>query len=310
MSHYPRLPLVLLTGITLALAACATKPDLDLTIHESDRGAVYVERIPDRSFQAAHPITLSADTMARVLRGVVVQDSRGVLGKLTANANKPEAVRAFGDEDVEYLAPLLVAGLTRAASDQQVGFHVIQSSAPTPSQSGGLTFCLSDLRSPGVCESEQPQGGTSVETTGGSLYAYGQSLYLTLTEYHHRAERAEMSTTANRRIFNPAGLANRTVHFVPESTKRPDSYRTARSTDATLVIDYGLLSTMPAASDMRSTTAQSPTPTKGAPTQRDADMDELRKEMQEIKKKLAEQEEERTRSTPSSFKSPAPRPTP
>jgi hypothetical protein len=284
------------------MSACATGPDLDLTIHESERGAVYVERIPDRSFQATHPVTVSLDTMARVLRGVVVQDSRGVFGKLAASAGKSEAVRAFGDEDVEYLAPLLVEGLTRAASDQQVGFHVIQIGTPIHSQSGGVTFCLSDLRSPGVCESEQPQGGTSAETTGGSLYAYGRSLYLTLTEYRHRAERAESSTSVSQRIFNPKGLANRTVHFVPESAKRPDSYRTARSTDATLVIDYNLLATMPMplAPEIRSTAAQPAIPVKGEPTQRDTDLDEMRKELRDIKKKLAEQEAERTRSSPSS----------
>ena len=70
---------ILLTGITLALSACASGSEVDLTIHESERGAVYVERFPDLSFQAAHPITLSADTMARVLRGVVAQENRGVL---------------------------------------------------------------------------------------------------------------------------------------------------------------------------------------------------------------------------------------
>jgi hypothetical protein len=169
MSHHPRLALFLLTGITLALSACATGPDLDLTIHESERGAVYVERFPDRSFQAAHPMTLSADTMARVLRGVVVKDGRGVLGSLVAG--KPEAVRAFGDEDVEYLAPLLVEGLTRAAPDQQVGFRVVQISAPISPQSVGPVFCWSSVRFPGTCSSEQPQGPAAVESTMGSLYA-------------------------------------------------------------------------------------------------------------------------------------------
>ena len=159
MSHHPRLALVLLNGITLALSACASGPDLDLTIHESDRGAVYVERFPDRSFQAAHPLTLSADTMARILRGVVVKDGRGVLGNLVAA--KPEAIRAFADEEVEYLAPLLVEGLTRAAPDQQVGFRVVKIGAPIQSRSGGPVFCLSNVRFPGVCESEQPQGGAS-----------------------------------------------------------------------------------------------------------------------------------------------------
>jgi len=309
MPHYLRLALLFLAGTTLALSACATGPDLDLTIHESERGAVYVERISDRSFRAAHPITLSTDTMARVLRGVVVKDSRGlVLGNLIPG--KSEAGLAFEDKDVEYLAPLLVEGLTRAASDQQVGFRVVQLSAPTNSQIAGLTFCVDSVRFPGTCESDEPSGAISEEATSGFLYAYGQSLYLTLTEYRYRTKRAETSTTADRRIFNPAGMANRTVHFIPESAKRPDSYRTARSTDATLVIDYGLLAAMPAASDIRSTTAQPATPTKGESTQRDADMDELRKEMKEIKKKLAEQEEERTRSTPSSSKSPTPRSTP
>ena len=129
------------------MSACATRPELDLTIHESERGAVYVERIADRSFQAAHPITLSADTMARVLRGVVIKENLGLLGILVAR--KPEAVRAFRDEDVEYLAPLLVEGLSRAASDERVGFRVVQTGVPA-------------------------------ESTKGSLYAYGRSLYLTL----------------------------------------------------------------------------------------------------------------------------------
>ncbi|TKB65142.1 MAG: hypothetical protein E8D47_09165 [Nitrospira sp.] len=308
MSHYPRFAYLLFAGMTLVLSACATGPDLDLTLHESDRGTVYVERIPDRSFQAAHPVTVSAETMARVLRGIVVQDGRGIVGKPAVG--KPEAVRAFGDDDVEYLAPLLAEGLTRAASDQQVGFRVVKIGAPTQLQFAGAVFCVSDVRSPGVCESEQSEAKTSIEATGGSLYAYNRSLYLTLTEYRHRTDRTESTSMAHRQPFNLSGLSNRTVHFIPESAKRPDTYRTARTTDATLMIDYSLLATMPAALDLRPTSAQSPMPTKGAPTQRDADVDELRKEMQEIKKKLADQEEERIRSTSSTAPKPAPRSTP
>jgi len=127
VSHYPRLALVLLTGVALVLSACATGPDLDLTIHESERGGVYGERISDRSFQAAHPIALSADTMAWVFSGEVVKVNRGLLENLVAG--KPEAVRAFRDEDVEYLAPLLVEGLTRTASDQRLGFVSVKRGA-------------------------------------------------------------------------------------------------------------------------------------------------------------------------------------
>ncbi len=308
MSHQPRLALALLTGITLALSACATGPDVDLTVHESDRGTVYLERIPDRSFHTAHPMTLSADTMARVLRGLLVKDGRGTLGYLSPG--KLEGSRVFADEEVEYLTPRLIEGLKKAASDQQVGFRVVQRGTQTPAPSAGPVFCVSDVRSPGVCESAQPAGTGTEESTEGSLYAYGQSLYLTLTGYRHRTERTESNTIASRRIFNPMGLANRTVLFIPESANRPDSYRTARSTDTTVVIDYNLLATLPVASDVRSTPAQSATPAKGEPDTRDSELDELRKELQEIKKKLAEQEEERLRSTPSSSRKPAPRSTP
>ena len=291
MSHHPQVALVLLTGITLALSACATGPERDVTIHESERGAVYVERVPDRSFHATHPITLSADTMARVLHGVVIKENRGFLRNKVAG--KSEAIRAFGDEDVEYLAPLLVEGLARAASDQQVGFRVVQIGAPISPQSGGVAFCWSAVRFPGDCSSEQPL------LTEGSFYAYGRSLYLTVTEYRRRLEPGETVNKAEQRISNPTGLANRTVSFIPESAKRPDSYRTALSTDATLVIDYDLLATLPAELDVRQTAAQPQTPTKGEPAQRDTDLDAIKKELEGIKKKLAEQEAEQTRTIPS-----------
>jgi len=308
MSHHSPLVLVLITGITVALSACATGPDLDITVHESERGAVYVERVSDRSFQATHPVTLSENMMARVLRGVVIKDSRE--GAKKSSADKQEAVRAFGDKDIDYLAPLLVEGLSKAASDQQVGFRVVRADDTIASHSNGVTFCVSSVRFPGVCENEQTPGQVSEESTEGLLYAYGQSLYLTLTEYRHRTERAESDDRVHRRISNSTGLMNHTVDFTPESAKRSDSYRTARATNATLVIDYDALAAMPAATDLRSTAAQQAMPVRSEPSQRDSDVDELRKELQDIKKKLAEQETERTRSTPSSSSKSAPRSTP
>jgi len=290
MSHYLRLAPVLLSGITLALSACAAGPELDVTIHESERGSVYVERFPDRSFHAAHPMRVSTEMMARVLRGVIVENNSGALRKLTAG--KSETVRAFKDEEVQYLAPLMAEGLAKAASDQQVGFRVVQFDAPVSLQPGGLAFCASSVRFPGACTSERPL------ITEGSLYIYGKSLYLTLTDYRHRLEEGETIDKAGRRTSNPAGLASHTVHFIPESAKRPDSYRTARSTDATVVIDYDLLATIPAAADIQPAAAQTLMPVKEEPAQRNTDVDELRKELQDIKKRLAEQEAERTRSIP------------
>src|SRR5437868_3224588 len=282
MSHNSRCALVLLSGITLALSACATGPKLDVTIHESERGAVYVERFADRSFHASHPMRVSAEMMTRILRGVVVQDTGGILGSLLVS--KPQTMQAFGNEDIEYLAPLLADGLARAASDQQVGFRIVQVSGPVSPQSGGLAFCASSVRFPGACSSEQPL------LTEGSLYVNGRSVYLTLTAFRHRLEPGETHSKTAPRMSNPKGLANRTVYFIPESA--------ARSTDATLVIDYDLLATMPISADMRPAAAQAATPATAEPTQRNTDVDELRKELQDIKKKLTEQEAERSRSKP------------
>ena len=198
MSHHPQRALVLLIGLTMTLSACATGPELDVTIHESDRGGVYVERIPDRSFRAAHPITLTADTMTRVLRGVAVKGDRGPFGNLIIGRS---IVRAFTDEDVQFLAPLLAEGLAKAASDEQVGFSVVQ---------------------PGM-----------VELTRGSLYVYRQSLYLTVPW---------LTPLSGHGGATPA--LPPTVLFIPESAKRPDTYRDARSTKMTLVIDYGLLASL------------------------------------------------------------------
>lgn len=266
MSHHLRLAFALLSGITLTLSACATRPDVDVTIHESDRGAVYVERIPDRSFRAAHPITLSIDTMARVLRGVAVKEDRDLLGGVIFS--KSEALLVFRDEDVQFLAPLLVDGLTRAASDQKVGFRVVQPGMPW-------------------------------ESTTGWIYAHEGSLYLTIPYL------IPLSRYADGTQAPPS-----TLLFFPKSARRPESYRNAGSAESTLVIDYGLLASLPA--DSRTpppgqapvaappiATGQTTAPMPAAqtiqsPTQpSEREWDEMRKEMQDLKRRLAEQDAER-----------------
>ena len=256
----------LLTGCLVASFGCATGPELDLTLHESDRGRVYLERFSDRSLQAAHPIRVSADTMARVLRGVYIKENRGFLVNAIVNAigGKQEPVRVLKDEDVEFLAPLLVEGLARAASDQQVGFRF------------GRT-------------------GTPAEWKQGSLYAYGRSLYLTLPWL-----------IPPDRLGAGGPTLSPTILFIPESARRPDSYRDERSTESTVVIDYALLAALPAESlsppppavPARAPKEPAPAPlvppvVQGPTQTRDRELDEVKKELQDIKRQLAEQEAER-----------------
>lgn len=285
-------------GLALILSGCSTGPVLDLTLHESNRGTITLERIPDRSFQAAHPVTLAADTMTRVLRGILVKDEQGLLQNFIAG--NPETRRVFSDDEVAYLAPLLVDGLNRAAVDQQVGFKIPQTGAPTYSEHAGA----------GLGSSEPPLQLAPKEMTSGSLYAYGRSLYVTITQYRYRPERADTINMPNRRLPDDTGLAHRKIVFMPEAAKRPATYRDARSTESTIVIDYALLATLPAdsgsppppvipAAGPAAATGQSTAPPQAPPviqepTQpRERELDDLRKELQDIKRQLAEQEAER-----------------
>lgn len=101
-----------------------------------------------------------------------------------------------------------------------------------------------------------------------------------------------------------------TFLFFPESAKRPDSYRNARSAESTLVIDYAVLASLPTDSEIpvpvqipadgpAVVTGQTPAPAQRtqpirAPIQtKDREFDDMREELQDIKRQLAEQNVER-----------------
>lgn len=281
--------------LLLILGSCASHPELDLMLHESPQGAVYLERIPDRAFQAAHPIKIDQDTIALVLKGISVKENQGLLQDFLAG--QPPIVPAFSEEEIRYLAPLLAGGLTHAAPDQQVGFRLIRSSQSVPASLEGARAGLS--------------GSTAklalMETTRGSMYAYGQSLYVTLREYHVRSERTDSMAKATRRQSDYSGLMNRTVSFTPESAKRPDSYRGTNATNATLVIDYESLTALSAQTpaQIRPLSPVKETPPQPAPSlgpeggrdaqlrllqeqmnQKNRELEDLRKELQDIREHL------------------------
>jgi len=276
---------------------CASTPELDLLLDESPRGAVYLERIPDRSFQAAHPIRIDQGTIARVLQGILVKENQGVLQNFLAGQS--QAVSAFSQDEVRYLAPLLAEGLTRAAVDQQIGFRLIRTGSSGAPQSA----------SAGSSASPSPARLALMETSRGSMYAYGRSLYVTMLEYHVRSERTDSVTKANRRQSDHSGLTDRTLSFTPESATRPDSYRGKNATNTTLVIDYESLAAHPPHAP---TQVLFPPPVNAAPPQpapslapdagRDAqlrllqeqmnqksrEVEDLRKELQDIRRHMRE----------------------
>ena len=118
-------------------------------IHQSAKGAVYLEEVSEWSFEADHPTMIDQNTMLKIVKGVMAEESGSVSTRLPASGSKP--MRVFSDEDAEFLAPLLAQGLSRAKPEELVGFRVSSSagSGATPTagtlyvQHGAVYFTIS-----------------------------------------------------------------------------------------------------------------------------------------------------------------------
>jgi len=207
--------LMLSRSILAAMFACSlTTGCASVTgnIHQSSRGSVYLEEVSDWSFEATHPISIDPITLATVFRGVQIEERKSTFR--TTSDVEPKAVRAFSDDEVEFLAPLLATALSKADPAQLVGFRLVQ-----PSSAG-------------------------TASTAGILYVHGPYLYLSLTQY-----RSNFFGKSGRPLPGSNGLTRRGVSFVPETALRPDSQRPPgapiQSNLTTLVIDYASLERRP-----------------------------------------------------------------
>lgn len=308
--HYHRSVAFALACCLLA-AGCTTGSRVDLLVRESAQGTVFLDRLPDRQFQASHPIRLDQALIARSLQGVMIHEDTGLLRSLTAN-QKP-TVPVFSGAEVAFLAPAIAEGLKLAASDQQVGFRLIQ----------GSTGGYRERAGAGIGSSEPPFRHSSKETTSGHVFAYGRSLYISLTEYRQRPDDPDTVNMPNRRLPQPSGLLNRQVLFVPAEALRPDQFAPAFAEDPAnvLIIDYDLLARLPAPSPTVSVTTPPAVKTEVSPAlplvqpketdthtdlrairedlkKKDSEVEELRKELQDIRRQLREQPTNRS-SAPS-----------
>jgi len=213
LAGWPRLTLTrsVLAGIfaCTVMAGCASMTG---KIHQSSRGSVYLEEVPDWSFEAAHPLSIDPNTMVHVLRGVQVEERKNM--SLTTSGMETKAARAFSDDEVEFLAPLLATALSKADPEELVGFRLVQ-----PASAGTVS-------------------------TAGTLYAHGSYLYLSLTHY-----RSNSDSKSGRQLSGSGGLTRRVVSFVPETAQRHDTHRPpgapVQSNLITLIIDYASLAKLP-----------------------------------------------------------------
>jgi hypothetical protein len=281
VSHKPSLFLALLCFI---FAACGTTGQTGKVLFDDPRGTVSLQTISDQSIQANHPIDLDPTLVAQILRGMEVQDQERGLQSLIGRA--PSPIPVFSDDEIQFLTPLLAEGLRTAAPNQRIEYRI------QTSHEGSL------LES------------SITETTAGSLYAYGRSLYMTLSQYRYAPARANLNVndTANR-MSRPdsSGLRNRILLFSPTSAQRSEAFNPlvgGKSTDRFLAVDYQLLQQAPPAAATTGQTApqMGTSPMSGSSVGNSAseaqthktealaqEVEALRKELQSVQKQLGNQ---------------------
>jgi len=269
--------------LCLVGTACSTTDQNTKILFEDPRGTVSLQTMSDQSIQATHPINLEPNLLAKILRGVEIQDQEHGFQKFLAGRSAP--VPVFSDDQIRFLAPLLAEGLRTATPDQRIEYR-----AQTTHE--GSMF-----------------ESSTTETTAGSLYAYGRSLYVTLSQYRYAPNQANLNSLDYRsRPPDYSGLQNRTLLFTPSDAQRSDSFdppEGGKPTDRFLAIDYQMLQHAPAAASTEKTAPQMErvtSPMRESPAGTGAseapapstealakEVETLRKELQSVQKQLGNQ---------------------
>ena len=294
-SHVSRFPVplisILLALLCLVVTACSTTGLTGKILFDDPRGTVSLQTMSDQSIQASHPINLDPTLLAKILRGIEIQDQEHGIQKYIAGPSY--SVPVFSDDQIRFLAPLLAEGLRTAAPDQCIAYRV------------QTTHKGSFLES------------STTETTAGSFYAYGRLLYVILSQYRYSPTRTNLTTAGDMayrsRSPDSSGLLNRILLFTPSDAQRSDAFdppEGGKSTDRFLAIDYQMLQHAPPAAaatvqtaPMRESSAgasasDAPAHTTEALAQ---EVETLRKELQSVQKQLGNQttkQDSQKRKTP------------
>jgi hypothetical protein len=298
-SHISRftVPLIsiLLALLCLVVTACSTTGLTGKILFDDPRGTVSLQAMSDQSIQASHPINLDQTLLAKILRGIEIQDQEHGIQKYLAGPLS--SVPVFSDDQIRFLAPLLAEGLRTAAPDQCIAYRV---------QS---THQGSFLES------------STTETTAGSFYAYGRMLYVILSQYRYSPTRTNLTTAGDMayrsRPPDSSGLLNRILLFTPSDAQRSDAFdppEGGKSTDRFLAIDYQMLQHAPPAGAAATvqTAPMRESPAGASATEAPAhttetlaqEVETLRKELRSVQKQLdsqpTKQDSQKRKTTPPS----------
>jgi hypothetical protein len=111
----------ILAGLTLPLWACSTPSFQTLKIFDSPNRAVALHVIPDaykgRGYD--HPVSITKEEMIRIMQGIRVEKRGLYSGASSGSSHLPPA---FSQSEIQFFAPLIVKGLSKATPEEMVTF--------------------------------------------------------------------------------------------------------------------------------------------------------------------------------------------
>ncbi|NKB82377.1 MAG: hypothetical protein GKS05_10915 [Nitrospirales bacterium] len=197
------------------LVGCLGSSGIQTMVHRSSQSVVYLDWVPQESFRASHPVTLSPMTIRRFFGGVRVQTSPGILKALLGEKGRPS--RLFSEDDVELLLPHILSAFSQVTSEEHVVFQTLD-----PSDAAGVMIA-------------------------GTLHIHEGLLFLTLTHYDRKTTYPTITVyKGNRELSDPTGLKDVQVSFSPKAAWRTEGVPkldTGGGNDPkrTLAVDYARL---------------------------------------------------------------------
>lgn len=206
---------IMLAVTGLIVAACTIIPREGAKIYDGSEGSVSLEDLPDQTVRVTHPVTLPPALLMQLLRGLHVKDQPRLLQTLTSGFPQPNQV--FSDDAAALLGPHIASALAKAQPSQWVRFRMLTATA------------------------------TGTETSEGTVYRTGSSLYVTLQRYRYNPARQSGDSKPLREPLERWGFDQRTLLFFPEAARSSDDVAPPIESPhrTTVGIDYAKLQTFP-----------------------------------------------------------------
>lgn len=185
---------MILIGIGCAISACVTVPRVTTPLFDGQQGSIALRVFAEPTQRAQHPVTLESHVIQRVLKGLYVQDTQGLLESVLTN-NTP--IQAFTEKEIHFLVPHVIAGLEKSTSEEEIIFQV--HSTPTH----------------------------RTQFTTGSLFYLDNTLHVTIRGYHQSSKKSPLLSRPSNSFSRPKMW---TMVFQPSRAVMNNSVDDASST--------------------------------------------------------------------------------